>query len=196
MKTVPPPSMQQTTMAPLDAHIGVLSHLTTENVARRTLRDRFQRTHKELVSDTAELASHVAQGLRFLEQARKAPTEIRPVLQYYAYLNLACAVIVAYRPSGFEQLRQHGVEDTSKKLPRLTWGSKVLKITRGAVPLFHSIVSDAPLSGPKTFREIVCGVGMVQMELSALNAPVEKKKDRAIYVEGEIVHGHADPTGI
>jgi hypothetical protein len=94
------------------------------------------------------------------------------MLQYYSYLNLAVATILAYRPAGFERYKTHGVSDLSGTLTTLTLRSPVVRVSpRGAIPLLHSILSDEPIANER-FRvnELLAAVPMVSAELQALFA--------------------------
>lgn len=156
-------------VSPIQAHVGHLRHLSTLDAARRLLIDRFglpahvARTEGRLVS------SHIEQALTFHSHSITAPSRIRPVLQYYCYLNLAVAVILSYRPANYQQYRKHGVEDQSHKLNRLELGSFLVKAKRGAVPLFHSLVS-AEAIRDRRFRlnELAASIPLVKYELNEL----------------------------
>ena len=91
------------------------------------------------------------------------------MLQYYCYLNLAVAVVVAYRPPNFEQYRLHGVEDRSHLLTTLNLRSVLVRAKRGAVPLFHSLMSGEQIER-RQFRlnELVGSIPLVRYELSEL----------------------------
>ena len=91
------------------------------------------------------------------------------MLQYYSYLNLAVAVVLAYRPTNYEQYRQHGVEDRSHALRDLDLKSILVKAKKGAVPLFHSLLSDEGISN-RSFRlnELLGAIPVVRYELTEL----------------------------
>ena len=103
-----------TTIPPLDAHIGHLRHLTNLGIAERLLRESHSLTTTQSRNTSKLLASHVAQALDFHVESRNARPTIRPVLQYYSYLNLAVAAILAFRPTGFDGYGSHGVQDLAK----------------------------------------------------------------------------------
>ena len=151
---------------PMAAHVEHLRHLANPAIARSVLNESYggpSRTKKE----AAEIASHVAQALEFHEASKVATRRIRPVLQYYGFLNLSVAAILAYRPHQFERYRQHGVRDRTHGLTELSLASEVIKIGPGAVPLFHSIFSDAVIEGRKfRFGQLASGFHMVESELS------------------------------
>ena len=91
------------------------------------------------------------------------------MLQYYSYLNLAVAVVLAHRPPNYEQYRQHGVEDRSHTLRDLNLKSVLVKAKRGAVPLFHSLLSHEGISN-RSFRlnELLGAIPLVRYELTEL----------------------------
>ena len=151
---------------PLDAHIAHLRHLTNPRIGRNLLRARF-RFSASAARETAKLvAAHVGQSLEFHDQSRLVSAAIRPVLQYYCYLNLAVAAILAFRPTNFNQYGHHGVKDRTRNLSSLDLSSLVVEVNRGAVPVFHSIMSDVALNGKK-FRlgQLAAGFQMVSDEL-------------------------------
>lgn len=151
---------------PLDAHIAHLRHLTNTRIGRDRLRDRFQFSASDARETAKLISAHVGQSLEFHDQSRLVSTAIRPVLQYYCYLNLAVAAILSYRPTHFNQYRRHGVEDCTHALSSLDLSSHVVQVNRGAVPLFHSIISDVVLH-KKKFRlgQLAAGFHMVSVEL-------------------------------
>lgn len=154
------------TIPALDAHTTHLRHLTNTRIGRDRLRDQFQFS-AAAARETAKLVgAHIGQSLAFHDQSRLASTAIRPVLQYYCYLNLAVAAILAYRPTNFNQYHRHGVEDCTHALSSLDLSSCVVKINRGAVPLFHSIMSDVVLYGKRIrLGQLAAGFQMVRHEL-------------------------------
>lgn len=156
------------TLQPLACHIAHLRHLTNTEVARNLVRES-RSIPARLAKETAvKLSAYVRQGIEFHEQSVSAPLSIRPVLQYYSWLNFAVACIVAYRPPDFQQYRRHGVEDLSHRLRTLRLPSEIVKVGRGALPLFHSIISGEAING-STFRfgELAAAVPMASHELSA-----------------------------
>lgn len=156
------------TMPPLDAHISHLRHLTNVKVTRELLRSAFKHPASYASDNSKIIAAHVDQALQFYGQSRDACMEVRPVLQYYCHLNLAVAVIIAYQPPNANQYRRHGVEDSTYALDKLDLASYLLKVKTGAVPLFHSVISDAPIEG-RRFRlgQLIAGFPMVHHELES-----------------------------
>ncbi len=172
-------------MPPLEAHIGRLRHLTNDKIAKDLLRD----IHKSSAPQTREtskiFSSHIAQALNFHSESKNAISSIRPVLQYYAYLNLSVAAILAYRPNNYNQYRRHGVEDKTYSLTKLELSSNVLTIKRGAVPLFHSIISDTSLYNKK-FRlgQLAAGFQMCSHELKSSFG----KTPQIYYVNDDVIN--------
>lgn len=157
----------RTTMPPLDGHIAHLRHLTNLRIANDLLMDQFQFSRNEAKQSSTLVCTHVEQSLEFYHQSRSSSITIRPVLQYYCYLNLAVAAILAYRPPNYNQYRRHGVEDFSHAITSLNLSSIVLKVKKGAVPLFHSIISDQSLYKKKfKFGHLAAGFHMVSHELA------------------------------
>lgn len=160
-------SSARSTLPPLDAHVSHLKHLTNRRVARETLCDRHGFTDAQSSDSSKLIASYVSQAISFHADSRVASPTIRPVLQYYTYLNLSVAAILAFRPVNHEQHRRHGVEDNTHALKQLELGSNVVVVKRGAVPLFHSILSDVPLYNRKfRFGQLAAGFHMFAHEMA------------------------------
>ena len=164
------------TVSSLDAHIAHLRHLTNTGIARSVLVERFQFTVAQAKETAKLVGAHIGQSLEFHHQSRAAPITIRPVLQYYCYMNLAVAAILAYRPPFHNKYRRHGVEDCTQTLPSLDLSSIVLKVNQGAVPLFHTIISDVDLKNER-FRlgQLVAGFHMVSHELETQFGKIPQK---------------------
>ena len=159
-------SAVSSSVTPLDAHIGHLWHLTNNKIAKEILRDRHGLSATDATTTSKLWASHIGQALNFHRESRSAPETIRPVLQYYCFLNLGVAAILAFKPPNYNQYRRHGVEDKTHALSSLDLSSTVLQVKRGAVPLFHSILSDVPLDGKRfRFGQLAAGFHMFSHEL-------------------------------
>lgn len=152
--------------SPLQAHVAHLRHLSKAATVWRVLHDRHHFVKTEAKQSADLLAAFVAQGLEFHEGSRVVRHSVRPVLQYYGYLNFAVATILAYRPPNYQSYKSHGVNDRTASLRKLELSSPVVKVSAGAVPLFHEILSDAPIRG-KTFklREFLVAIPQVSVEL-------------------------------
>lgn len=164
------------TLPPLDAHVAHLRHLTNQRVAREFLEQRHRVPGRELRATTKLWAAHIHQALEFHMESRSAPMTIRPVLQYYCYLNLAVATILAKRPPNANQYRQHGVEDKTHAVSQLDLSSVLLRVKKkGAVPLFHSLLSDVSLEDRRLrFGQVIAGFHMCGHELvEAFNKEVQ-----------------------
>ena len=156
-------------MEPIEAHAAHLRHLSSDKAAKRLVQERFGFASQDSRRTSTILSSHVGQALQFHEESLKAPRSIRPMLQYYCYLNLAVAVVLAYKPPNFNQYRQHGVEDKSHALTKLDLYSVLVQAKRGAVPLFHSLMSGEDIQGRKfRLNELVGCIPLVRHELSQL----------------------------
>ena len=164
---VGPSAIIKSNVSPLEAHLGHIRYLANPTATRELLRREFGFTAKDARDESRLICAQIEQSIHFYEQSKGAPIRIRPVLQYYCYLNLAVAAILAYRPANWNQYRSHGVEDKTHGLQRIDLASKVLKVQRGVVPLFHSILSDVDLKS-RTFRfgALVAGIHMLSVELS------------------------------
>lgn len=154
---------------PLEAHVGHLRHLTNPITARDLLRQEFGFAATGARNDSRLFCAHIGQSIHFYEQSKGSSIRIRPVLQYYCYLNLAVAAILAYKPTSWHRYRSHGIYDKSHSLQRLDLASTMLEVNRGAVPLFHSILSDVDLTS-RSFRlgGLVAGIHMLSHELGGV----------------------------
>ena len=177
-------SILGTSLPSLDAHVAHLSHLTNPKAARELLAGKHGMTASDSRATAPLLSAHIRQALDFHRDSVSASDSTRPVLQYYCYLNLAVAVILAYRPVNYNRYRQHGVEDQTHSLASVTLSSKLLRVKRGAVPLFHSIISDIALEGV-SFRlgQTLSGFRMVSSELQDFY----HKKSEVISVHDKVV---------
>ena len=156
-----------TSVRPLDAHLAHLRHLTVPKVARDILHSRFKLSAKTAKETAPLISSYVRRALEFHEQSRTSAISLRPVSQYYSWLNLAVACILAYRPHNFEQFRNHGVQDLSYKLDTLELSSEVVRVKHGAVPLFHSIISGEQLENQVIrFGHLVSAIPLISYELT------------------------------
>ncbi len=166
---VGPFKLASSSISPIQAHVAHLRHLSTPDTAQRLLRDRFGMQAREARTEGRLVSSHIEQALAFHAHSMAASPRIRPVLQYYCYLNLAVALILSYRPANYQQYRKHGVEDQSHRLRNLELSSILVKVRKGAVPVFHSILSAEPIVG-RHFRlnELAGSIPLVKYELSNL----------------------------
>ncbi len=170
-------------MHPIDGHISHLRHLTNNKVAKELLRSSHGLNATEATKVSKLWGAHIGQALNFYFESRTALETIRPVLQYYCYLNLSVAAILAFRPLNYTNYRRHGVEDKTYSLSSLDLSSIVLKVKQGAVPLFHSIISDVSLSN-KRFRlgQLAGGFHMFSHEIGERFNKIPQN----YYVEEEI----------
>jgi hypothetical protein len=155
-----------TSTSPIDAYVSHLRYLSNAEATRRTLQERFTLRTRQLKDISLLVSAHVAQALEFHTQSLTAPRRVRPVLQYYCYLNLAVATILAYRPMNYQQYRRHGVEDLSHKLNNLNMNSILMQAKHGAIPLFHSLLSDESIYERKfRLNELLSAIPPVSDEL-------------------------------
>lgn len=154
-------------MSPLSAHVAHIGHLARPAALEQLLADRHEVLRKPARRLAADVAPFLEQALHFHEVACRADVRVRPVLQYYAYLNFAVAVVLIYKPPGWEQYRKHGAEDLSRTLKKLSLSSPIVQMRPGAVPLFHSVISSAPASTSRlTLRDLLVQIPMVALELN------------------------------
>ncbi|MYD24424.1 MAG: hypothetical protein F4X08_01225 [Gemmatimonadetes bacterium] len=166
---VGPFSIVGSSAIPIETHAAYLRHLASSKVARMLLQEKYTFTPKEAQKYSADISSFVGQALNFYEDSLDCSRRIRPVLQYYCYLNLAVAVVLAYRPNYYEKYRRHGVVDKSHALNSLNLTSVLVEANVGAVPLFHSILSGVSIRNRKfRLNELFGAIHLVQFELTRL----------------------------
>ena len=153
-------------LPPLDSHLSHIGSLAHSRIAREVLIDFHNLPEAHVRKYVQKFCSHISQALEFHYESKKASIKIRPVLQYYSFLNIAVAAIIAFKPHNFEQFGRHGVSDNTYSLASLKLSSKMVSVGRGAVPLFHSIYSDAPIA-KKDFSlgQLLSGFHMVHHEI-------------------------------
>lgn len=153
-------------LPPISAHVEHLRHLNNPKIGRELLRDQHGFNTTDAKNTAKLVAEYIDQSLAFHEASVEASQRVRPVLQYYCYLNMAVVAILVFRPTNTNQYTRHGVEDLSHRLTRLELGSTVVKVKSGAVPLFHSILSDVSLAGRKLrLKQLLAGFHGVSHEL-------------------------------
>ncbi len=157
----------KTSMTRLEAHLTHLSHLSNDKAASRVLNERFSMVKNQANEIGRLMCEYIAQGIEFHRQSVTAPNSVRPVMQYYSYLNLAVACILAYQPTNYNQYKHHGIKDKSDTLTRLELSSILVQMRRGAIPLFHNIISDENLYNQKfRLNELVAAIPLVESEIT------------------------------
>ena len=158
-----------TSMSIIEAHLSHLLYLSNSEAASRVLIECFNMTKRQAKEVGLKMSTHISQGIEFYRQSIDAPNRVRPVLQYYSYLNFAVACILAYQPQGNQGYKSHGVEDKSYNLNRLDLSSILVLMRKGAIPLFHSIISDETLYNQKfRFNELAAAIPLLTHELRAV----------------------------
>lgn len=160
------PILVHTNMDPVAAHTAHLRHLTNPATLERLAIERHGFNRRDARKVTREAAAFIHQGLQFIESSEAGSPRVRPVTQYYGYLNLAVACVLLYRPKDWEQYRMHGAIDLSRELTNIALGTEVVKARKGAIPLFHSIISSGSLPvSPLRLRDLLVAVPNVGAEL-------------------------------
>lgn len=152
--------------SPLAGHVSHLRHLSKPKTAELVLRGRFGYARPAAKEIAKLMAPFVEQAVEFHDASRLAQLRIRPVLQYYGYLNLAVACVIAHRPTNYLQYKSHGGTDLTPKLKMLDLRSPVVQVRHGAIPLFHSIISDCDIN-KRIFRlrELFASIPVLSLEL-------------------------------
>jgi hypothetical protein len=155
-----------TRMEPVAAHLAHLRHLARPSGLQKVLRDVHEYPARDAKRLAEQVAPFVEQALNFHEVSRQAVARVRPLLQYYSYLNFAVAAVLIFRPPSWQDYKHHGAQDVARSLSRLTLASEIVRVRKGAISLFHSIVGGGPLpSRNLTFRELVVPLPMLAAEL-------------------------------
>ena len=170
---------------PLEVYITHLDHFSRSIIPYEFLLSRYNRKPNQARNDAESISSHVKQALEFYHLSKVASERIKPVLQYYCYLNFAVATIFAYRPINMEFYKKHGVQDLSAKIKKIDLGSYLVKTTpAGSVPLFNSVISQVDLRFKYfRFNHLIGSVPFLSYELSA----AYKKKLYVVHVEEKII---------
>lgn len=156
-----------TRMSPIESHAAYLRHLSRPSALLPFLRERHGILAKDARAMAAEVSPFIEQGLAFYDASRTASMRVRPVLQYYGYLNFAAAVVLVYRPDGWQGYRVHGAEDVTRSLRNINASSPVVRIKRGTLTLFHSIIAECPLPKNKlSLKHLMVPIPMVAAELN------------------------------
>ena len=154
-------------MAPLAGHVAHLRHLCKPRIVRDVLMSRHGFTKSDAGERQGLIATHIDQAISFHDSSQQVPFQIKPVLQYYAFLNFAVAVILCYRPNNWNAYRSHGAEDTTRQLKSIEFKKGVVKVGRGAIGLFHEVISSAPLpAGRLSLQTLLSSITMLGHELS------------------------------
>ena len=78
-------------MEPLQAHLSHLRHIAKPQTAQLILHRRFGFGRVQAKEVAKLVSAHVEQAVEFHCASLHAMPRVRPLLQYYTYLNLACA---------------------------------------------------------------------------------------------------------
>jgi hypothetical protein len=114
-----------------------------------------------------EVSPFIKQGLAFYETSATAPINVKPLLQYYAYLNFASAIVRIYQPPNWQFIKSHGVIDLTKSRTKIGINAKLVKIYNGVIPIFHSIFSDENLFNESiSLKELFSSIFMISVELT------------------------------
>ena len=151
---------------PLVAHLAQIRLLCNSQNLFTILKEEHELSDSVSKKLALEVSPFIEQALAFYQTSTNAPVSIKPVIQFYAYLNFASAIVRIYQPANWQSYKSHGVEDLSKARNRITINTKLLKIRDGVIPLFHSIFSDEHLKNQKfSLIELFSAIPMVSTEL-------------------------------
>jgi hypothetical protein len=177
---------------PLEGHLAHVRHLVRPSGLESVLRDAHSYDAVTARALGARITPYIEQALNFFESSRSAAGRVRPVLQYYCYLNLAAACVCTYLPTtATSALKHHGASDMSWGVGKLLLTSKLLKTHHGAISAFHGILSDATLPvGPLTLKDLLVAIRMVGMELKQATgvAPLDLRLRQQIEVDRSDKH--------
>lgn len=153
-------------MGPLKGHLAHIRNLASPAGLAPVLKERHGFRGQEAREFSKTISPFIAQGLQFFEASNHANHRVRPVLQYYAYLNLAVATVLIFRPPNWHAYRSHGAEDFTRSLKTISLSSKVVRVRKGVITLFHSILCAGALpKGPIRLKDLLIPIRMISSEL-------------------------------
>lgn len=152
---------------PLEVHLLYIRNLSNSAGMRSVLADIHGYSESESRKIAIKAARFVDLGLTYLDAASAVPERIRPVMQYYGYMNLAVAVVLIHRPTNWEKYRTHGAQDRTGSLSHLQLGSKVVEIGDGVLGLFNCVITgqSLPRNTRLTLRDLLNPIPMLTVEL-------------------------------
>lgn len=151
---------------PLVSYLAQIRLLCSSQNLITILHEEHSMTKLAAQKLSKEVSPFLQQGLAFYDTAIKAPLSVKPVIQYYAYLNFASAIVRIYQPPNWQSLKSHGVEDLTRSKNKIGLNTDVVKIYNGVVPLFHALISDEPINGDKlSLKTIFSAIPMMSGEL-------------------------------
>jgi hypothetical protein len=166
MHVVGPHSMPSSATA-LEGCAAHLRHLAHSHTAAVILASRYKFSDADAKAIGRLLSAHVGRGMDFFEAAKSVPRGVRPLLHYYAYLNLAVACVLAYRPKNWSRYRSHGLSDLTGRFRSVGLRSRVLRTGDGAVTKFHDVVCGIRLTAePINILEMLVPIPWISTELS------------------------------
>lgn len=152
---------------PIVAHLAQIRLLCSKHSLVTILREEHSISKAAAEKLSKQVAPFIEQALAYFDTATQAPLSVKPVIQYYSYLNFASAIVRIYQPPEWQSFKNHGVEDLTKSMNKLGLNTKVVKIHKGVVPLFHKLFSDEPLNGEKlSLKTLFSAIPMVSIELT------------------------------
>jgi hypothetical protein len=153
---------------PIATYVTHLRHLTKSVTAKLVLRDRFGFSDSAAAATGRIVAAYVGHALEFHAASISAPFSIKPILQYYCYLNLAVGVIETYRPANYQARGTHGVHDLTYRVGsgRITAATPLVRASSGVIPLFHDVIAADSLHG-RTFslNDLITSLPFLSTEL-------------------------------
>jgi len=174
---------------PISGHLAHIRHLTSPKALQSILYEGHSYNKVESKKLAMDITPFIQQALMFYDLSCKAQLRIKPVLQYYCYLNFTMSLILIYRPKGWEEYAKHGAEDKTKNIKNLKLDTGVVKLRKGAIPLFHKIFCDMPLpSYTLTFKDILSSIPMVFAELKTFFGIETNKINVSMLVDKDKTH--------
>ena len=158
----------KTNQIPLDAYIAHLNHICSPQSLKPILNSRHNYTTGEASNLSKSVCHFIQQALHFHHTSKISSSRIRPVIQYYSYLNLAVACVLIYKPKDWNAYRRHGAEELSRTKKRISLTTPAVKVSKGALSLFSRIVSDSDLTQPRLrLIDLLVPIHMSHCELAS-----------------------------
>lgn len=146
-----------------------LRHLTTPKTLSKIASSRHGLPKQIARSISPTVSNYIARGLEFYSAIATSPRSVRPVLEYYAFLNFSVACVCISRPALANSTKSHGISDVSYKLNRVELGSTVATIKHGALSSFHSLFCERSLANTSLrLRDLIGAIPFISSEAESV----------------------------
>ncbi len=132
-----------TALNPDEDFLGLIHGLTSKSVVEGVLRERHPMPNRKISLAASEIKSYVAQGLRFVDQARSGPRVISFLPYYYAFLQFAKAEIVARHPKlDPKNMLHHGLSYSPAVKDSQSLDTEIVKVyPKGVFTSYYEVLT-------------------------------------------------------